>query len=143
MRVLQKFPFIAVAIMAAVIVISTGRGASSTEAVATQDVVGLDRRINMLEQRFYRLETSISRLEQIATSQRSTGSSSNQRDREVDQLREELQRLHLRLNEVECGLLRLDERTVTTGGNRRSGEARSADPCRQNPGTPLRLPTRP
>ena len=93
----------------------------------------------MLEQRFYSLETSMNRLQQVITSQRSTGSSSDLRSQEVDQLQAEVQRLQLRLNEVECGLLKIDERTV----NRRSGEARPADPCRQNPNTPLRLPSRP
>jgi hypothetical protein len=97
----------------------------------------------MLEQRFYQLETSMNRLQQAVTSQRSTGSSSSDlRDREVDQLRQEMQRLQLRLTEVECGLLRLDERT-TASTNRRGGETRTTDPCRQNPGLPLRLPTRP
>ena len=97
----------------------------------------------MLEQRFYTLETSMNRLQQVLASQRSTGSSSSVSNQEVDQLQAEVQRLQLRLNEVECGLLKLDERTASASGNRRSGEARPADPCRLNPGTPLRLPTRP
>jgi len=97
----------------------------------------------MLEQRFYTLETSMNRLQQVMTSQRSTGSSSSVTDQEVDQLQAEVQRLQLRLNEVECGLVKLDERTTATGANRRGGEPRPADPCRQNPSTPLRLPSRP
>lgn len=132
---------VAIAVLAAVVVAGLARGG---DASATQDVSGLDRRISMLEQRFYSLESSMNRLQQVVTSQRSTGSSSSDlRDRELDQLRQEVQRLQLRLNEVECGLVKLDERTTTTGGNRRSGEARPADPCRQNPGSPLRLPARP
>jgi predicted RNase H-like nuclease (RuvC/YqgF family) len=122
-------------------VVGLNRGSAGAE---TQDVSGLDRKISMLEQRFYQLESSMNRLQQVVTSQRSTGSSSSElRDREVDQLRQEVQRLQLRLTEAECGLLRLDERTITASGNRRSGEARPADPCRQNPGLPLRLPSRP
>lgn len=140
MNVLQRFPLIGAALLAAIVVIIlTGRGVSTTDA-APQDIVGFDRRISMLEQRFYRLEQSITRLEQYASSQRSTGSSSN---REVDQMRQELQRMQLRLNEVECGLLKLDERTATASRERRSGDARPADPCRQNPSLPLRLPSRP
>jgi hypothetical protein len=131
----KRLPLVVIGILATVIVINMVRGASGAEP---QDPAGLDRRISMLEQRFYRLETSVSRLEQYASSQRSTGSSS---DRGVDQLSQEVQRLQLRLNEVECGLLKLDERTGA--GNRRSGEARPADPCRQNTGLPLRLPSRP
>lgn len=136
----MRFVLVVIAILAAVAVVSLGREASSAESAATQDVIGFDRRINMLEQRFYRLETSINRLEQYVTAQRSTGGS-DLRDRETDQLRQEVQRLQLRLNEVECGLLKLDERTATAG--RRGGEARPADPCRQNANTPLRLPSRP
>ena len=136
-RVVQ---LITLAILAAAMIGGMARGA---DVSATQDVSGLDRRISMLEQRFYSLETSMNRLQQVVASQRSTGSSSSDlRDRELDQLRQELQRLQLRLTEVECGLLRLDERT-TASANRRSGDARPADPCRQNPALPLRLPSRP
>lgn len=136
-----RFQWIAVAILLGVGVVGLNRGSAGAE---TQDVSGLDRRISMLEQRFYSMETSMNRLQQVVASQRSTGSSSSDlRDREVDQLRQEVQRLQLRLTEVECGLLRLDERTATASGNRRSGEVRPADPCRQNPGLPLRLPSRP
>ena len=140
MNVLQRFPLIGAALLAAIVVIIlTGRGVSTTDA-APQDVVGFDRRISMLEQRFYRLEQSITRLEQYASSQRSTGSSSN---REIDQMRQELQRMQLRLNEVECGLR--SRRTDSNGEPRapERGDARPADPCRQNPGLPLRLPSRP
>src|SRR6185503_6097783 len=132
MSVQKRFQLGAIGILATVIVIVLGRGVSGAE---TQDPASLDRRISMLEQRFYSLETGMNRLQQVITSQRSTGSSSDLRGQEVDQLQAEVQRLQLRLNEVECGLLKIDERTV----NRRSGEARPADPCRQNPNTPLRL----
>lgn len=139
----NRFQFPAFVILAAVlVVIAMGRGASGA---ATQDPSSLDRRISLLEQRFYTLETSINRLQQYVTSQRSTGSSTaDLRDRGVDQLAQDVQRLQLRLNEVECGLLKLDERTAAPAGvNRKSGETRPADPCRQNPGLPLRLSARP
>jgi hypothetical protein len=138
----KRFQLIAIVILAAVAVIAMSRGASGA---ATQDVSSLDRRISLIEQRFYTLETSMNRLQQYVTSQRSTGSasSSDERDRNVEQLQAEVQRLQLRLNEVECGLLKLDERTAASVRSRRSGEAQPADPCRQNPGLPLRLPSRP
>ena len=140
MSVQNKFQLLAIAIFATVLVITLGRGVSGAE---TQDLNSLDRRISMLEQRFYTLETSMNRLQQVMSSQRSTSSSSSVSARDVDQLEAEVQRLQLRLNEVECGLVKLDERTATASGNRRGGEARPTDPCRQNPNTPLRLPTRP
>jgi uncharacterized coiled-coil protein SlyX len=135
MKLQNRIQLLVIAILAVVVVINLGRGVSGAEP---QDPSSLDRRISMLEQRFYQLETSINRLQQYVTSQRSTGSTDG---RDVDQLRQEVARLQLRLNEVECGLLKLDERTA--GGNRSRGEARPADPCRQNSALPLRLPSRP
>lgn len=140
MTFLKRFQLVAIVLLGAIVVVNVGR--AGNETAATQDVIGLDRRISLMEQRFYRLESSITRLEQYVTSQRSTGSSSDVRGRELDQLREDLQRMQLRLNEVECGLLKLDERT-TTAGNRRGPESRATDPCRLNPGLPLRLSSRP
>ena len=140
MSVQNRFQIVAIVILATVVVIMLGRGASGAE---TQDPASLDRRISMLEQRFYTLETSMNRLQQVITSQRSTGSSSSVSAQEIDQLQAEVQRLQLRLNEVECGLVKIDERTATANANRRAGEPRPADPCRQNSGTPLRLSARP
>lgn len=138
MSVQKRFQLVAIVILVAVLAVVLGSGVSGAE---TQDPASLDRRISMLEQRFYTLETSMNRLQQVLSSQRSTGSSSSVNDQELNQLQAEVQRLQLRLNEVECGLLKLDERTASA--TRRAGEPRSADPCRQNPATPLRLPSRP
>lgn len=143
MTVLRRSSLIVVAMVAIVAVLNTASRASKTETAARQDPSSLDRRISMLEQRFYSLESSMNRLQQYVMSQRSTGSSSDLRERELDQLRQEVQRLQLRLTEVECGLLKLDERTAPARGNRPRGEARPTDPCRVNPGAPLRLSSRP
>jgi uncharacterized protein YlxW (UPF0749 family) len=142
MRLLKVFQWAVIAILAAVVIVQSGRGvAVETEAAAMQDPASLDRRISMLEQRFYTLESSINRLQQFVSSQRSTNpSSSNANDREMTLLSQELQRLHLRVTEIECGLVKVDERTASA---RRSGEPKSTDPCRMNPGPPLRLSARP
>jgi hypothetical protein len=113
--------------------------ASVRSADAVQDVSSLDRRISMLEQRFFTLDSSMNRLQQLVAAQRSTPPVSDSRNREINQIAEEIQRLQLRLVEIQCGVLRLDERTAT----RRSGEARSTDPCRANPDAPLRFSSRP
>jgi hypothetical protein len=113
--------------------------ASAGSAGAVQDVAGLDRRISLLEQRFYLLDSSMNRLQQLVASQRSTAPASDPRDREFNQITEEIQRLQLRLVELQCGLVKLDERTAT----RRGGEAKSTDPCRANPDAPLRFSSRP
>ena len=135
----KRFEWLVIAVLAAVVIINFGRGAAGAE---TQDPSSLDRRISMLEQRFYNLESNMSRLQQYVTSQRSTSSPTSSSDsQQVDQLQQDLQRLQLRLTEVECGLLKLDERTAV--GSRKGGDTRPSDPCRQNPSLPLRLPSRP
>ncbi|HJT29781.1 MAG TPA: hypothetical protein VJ784_20360 [Pyrinomonadaceae bacterium] len=122
---------------------SISRGHSSAAAETTQDPSSLDRRISLLEQRFYSVESSISRLQQYVATQRPSipqpGTSTN--DRELSLMREELQRLTLRMAEIDCGLIKLDERT--TPAARRNPTAKSNDPCRLNPDTPVRLSTHP
>jgi predicted RNase H-like nuclease (RuvC/YqgF family) len=122
-----------------------GKVSSASEGMTkTQDVRSLDRRISSLEQRLYSIESSISRLQQSAVSQRSPVPQSSARDQEINLIRGEMQALQLRLSEIECGLLKLDERTtVSVRDNRKSAGGKPADPCRLNPATPLRLSTRP
>jgi predicted RNase H-like nuclease (RuvC/YqgF family) len=110
----------------------------------TQDVRSLDRRISTLEQRLYSIESSINRLQQSAVSLRSPVPQSSVRDQEINLIRGDMQALQLRLSEIECGLIKLDERTtVSVRDNRKSAGEKPADPCRLNPATPLRLSTRP
>ena len=129
--VLVSLLCIAIGVMATV---SRGKGSSEVP----QDPASLDRRISMLEQRLYTMESNINRLQQYVTTQRPAVTAPSTSDRDLIVVREEIQRLNLRLGEVECGVLKLDERT-----SRKSSTAKSGDPCRQSPDTPLRLPTRP
>ena len=109
-----------------------------------QDVRSLDRRISSLEQRLYSIETSINRLEQSSISQRTPALPSSTRDPEINVLRGEIQALQLHLNEVECGLVKLDERTLTPAAREaRRSLGKTADPCRLNPATPVRFSDRP
>jgi uncharacterized coiled-coil protein SlyX len=119
--------------------VSRGKSSSAADATATQDVGSLDRRISLLEQRFYSLESSINRLQQFVASQRTPVQQPSTSDQEITLMREEIRRLNLRLIEIECGVLKLDERTVV----RRSGAAKPNDPCRANPDLPVRLSSRP
>jgi hypothetical protein len=125
--------------------IDQGIGFSAAEEMTgTQDVRSLDRRISLLEQRFYSIELSISRLQQSALSQRSPVPSPSARDQEINLIREEIHKLSLRLSEIECGLIKLDERTAgSVGDTRRSAGTKLVDPCRLNPATRLRLSNRP
>jgi hypothetical protein len=115
---------------------SISRGSSTT-----QDPGSLDRRLSMLEQRFYTIESSISRLQNYVATQRPAISQPSTNDRDLIIMREEIQRLELRMAEVECGLIKLDERT--TPAARRNAATKSNDPCRLTPDTPVRLSTHP
>src|SRR5215813_14064290 len=117
-------------------VVNVSWGKSSAEP---QDPSSLDRRISLLEQRFYQVESNINRLQTYVATQRPPTSQPTTSDRDVLVIRDEVQRLSLRLGEVECGLLKLDERTAT----RRSTTPKSDDPCRLNVAAPLRLSARP
>jgi hypothetical protein len=115
-------------------------------AAASQDVISLDRRISQLEQRLYSTESNISRLEQqISISQRPAPPQASQRDPDIDLLRSELERVKLRVRELECGVVHIDERTLpaTAKESRKRAGAQSNDPCRQNPETPVRLSMHP
>ena len=121
--------------------ISRGNSSRTPEESTIQDVNSLDRRISLLEQRFYSVESSISRLQQYIAAQRPSVSQPAASDREITLMREEIQRLSLRIAELECGLVKLDERT--TPAARRNATGRANDQCRLNPETPVRLSTRP
>lgn len=108
---------------------------------STQDPGSLDRRLSLLEQRFYSVESSVSRLQQYVATQRPSVPQPTTSDRDLILMREELQRLTLRMAEIDCGLIKLDERTTPVA--RRNPTAKSNDPCRLNPDQSLRLSTHP
>ena len=120
---------------------SISRGTTATAATETQDVSSLDRRISLLEQRFYTVESNISRLQTYIAAQRPQVSQPTTSDRDVLLMREEIQRLTLRVTELECGLSKLDERTIPA--SRRNTADKPSDPCRLNLDTPVRLSARP
>ena len=120
---------------------NNSRGSSATAPAEYQDVSSLDRRLSLLEQRFYSIESNISRLQQYVATQRPPVSQPTTSDRDILLMREEIQRLTLRVTELECGLSKLDERT--TPASRRNTTDKSNDPCRVNPETPVRLSARP
>lgn len=109
-----------------------------------QDAVYLDRRISMLETRLSSIESSMRSLQQQAmVSERSTVTQPT-RDPEVTLLRSEVEILSSRLRELECALVRLDERTLSPAAReaRRRTAAQSSDPCRVNPDMPIQLSPR-
>ena len=116
-----------------------------TRAETPQDVMNLDRRIQALEQRFYPLESAVRRVEQQTNSlARPAPVQPALRDPEVERLRNEVELLRARIQELECGLMRVDERTLspTMKQSRRRTDVRANDPCRANAEAPVQLSIR-
>jgi chromosome segregation ATPase len=117
---------------------------AGTEAARAQDTFSLERRISSLEQRLNSIELSINRLEQQSAASTRAAPSTNQREIELDLLQAQIRTLQGQLNEIGCGLAKLDERTTSASvreAQKRAGKL-NTDPCRLNPETPLRLSTR-
>ena len=112
-----------------------------TEAGPTpqQDVIRLDARVSQLEQRLYTIENSLRNLEQQSRIASVSGRGGVTQD-DIILVRTELQNLQVRLMEDECGLAKLDERTLSPAAReaRRKG-AVGKDPCRANFELPVRL----
>ena len=106
-------------------------------ATPPQDAIRLDSRINQLETRLYSIEASIRTLEQQSRIAGASQRGLSQDD--LVRLRADIQTLQLRLQEDECALARLDERTLSPALRRKSGRP---DPCRANPDAPLQLSNR-
>lgn len=122
----------------------SARGADASPE--PQELFNLERRVSVVEQRLNTIELSINRLEQQSRVQSASPQpSATLRDTEVELLRSEVELLQRRLAEDECGLVRLDERTLTPAGRearRNSATNDKDDPCRLNADAPLRLSSR-
>jgi hypothetical protein len=129
--------------MASGVVLSGRPSASSGQG--KQENVFLNQRLRILEQRLYTIESSINQLQQAMSSQRASTPPSGGRDPEIIGLRSEVDTFNRRLIEIECGLMKLDERTSTPATRealKRLGDSGN-DPCRLNAAAPLRLSSRP
>src|SRR3712207_5062758 len=82
-------------------------GNLTTTALAQNDPL-LERRVSQLEQRFYTIETRISRLEQESRLPSITPRTNTRNDTEISLLRTQIDTLQLRLRELECGVVRVD-----------------------------------
>jgi chlorite dismutase len=116
----------------------------TTTAFAQQDPF-LSQRLSRIEQRFTTIESRLSQLEQQSRYSATTSDSASSRQTEIRLLRSQIDALQLRAAEIECGLIRLDERTLSNTSRqaeRKSGAGKS-DICRQTPNVPLQLSARP
>lgn len=139
-----------VSVLVAAVTAYTGKsavinGEAAPVASPPQDITRIESRLSQIEQRFYSIEASIRGLEQQSRLSGSTTTRATERDPEVSLLRAEVESLRHRLAEIECGLAKVDERTLTPAARemRRNAAGGASDPCRLNVSAPLRLPTRP
>jgi len=140
-RATRAFCFAVVGFIALALAMAhTDKAISAATAIPAQDVMSLDRRLSAFEQRLYVMESHINQLQQqMQYAQRQPATSSG-RDPEVDRLRLELNLLQSRLAEVECALLKLDERTLPAAA--RAAQSKTTEPCRLQPNTPVQLSIR-
>ena len=114
--------------------------ATAPDPIPQQDIIRLESRLAQLEQRFYTIETSVRTLEQ--QSRLSGVTSRGVSSEDLLRLQADIQMLQRRIIDDECGLAKLDERTLTAA--RRDARIKSGvgndDPCRLNFESPLRLP---
>lgn len=139
-----------VSVLVAAVTAYTGKsavinGEAAPVASPPQDITRIESRLSQIEQRFYSIEASIRGLEQQSRLSGSTTARTTERDPEVSLLRAEVESLRHRLAEIECGLAKVDERTLTPAARemRRNAAGGASDPCRLNVSAPLRLLTRP
>lgn len=113
----------------AIVIVAKANGNNSLQS---QELRTLESRVQMLEQRIYSIEASLNRLQ--TAPQRSSSNS----EVEVTLMRQEIQNLTSRVLDVECGLLKLDQRTTVP-----RAAPKPTDPCRLNPTQPLQFSSRP
>jgi hypothetical protein len=113
--------------------------------VEAQSDMYLSRRIDLIEQRFYGIESRLNRIEQEAITRRASPGpqSPDLRAQDISMLQNEVMGLRLRLGEAECGLLKLDERTLTAARRMAGKGTAGSDRCRQDWGSPVQLTARP
>jgi hypothetical protein len=110
----------------------------------------LEQRLNQVEQRFNYIESRLNRLESESrypgvmpnTSSRSNTELSLMRT-QLDSMRTDIDSLRSRTGELECAVLKLDERTLTPAARATRKPGGTSEPCRTNTGTPVRLSARP
>jgi hypothetical protein len=113
---------------------------SGVQRVEAQSDIFLSRRIDQVEQRFYSLESRLNRIEMESRQPSLAAVRPAGNEVELQYLRTQIDSLRARLGEAECGLLKLDERTLTAAQRR---AVSSMEPCRRNWGERILLSVRP
>lgn len=118
--------------------------------VSAQQDPFLSQRINRMEQQLSSIETRMIRVESASRiSPTITPQASETSGAEIRLLRSQIELLQTRLAAVECGLLKLDERTLSPAARDArkksavSFDDRASEHCRLTPNAPLQLLARP
>ena len=140
MKFLKLHGLVTFIVLCAAAAISAGTLNTGNVSTASQDPYGLDRRITTLETRMFSLDSQVRQLEQQMSLMMRTPSPTRQRDPETESLQRQVDLLQSQVNEMRCGLAKLDERTLPVASRPGTGQSdRQSDPCRLNPNTPLVL----
>ena len=126
--------------------LSTVFGMWTVPVAEAQSDMYLSRRIDQVEQRFYSIESRLNRLEMEAHRPSAVASRlPAAADSEIALLRSQIDALRVRVGEAECGLLKIDERTLTTAARaaRRKSSSGGTENCRLNTAAPIQLSARP
>jgi len=112
-----------------------------TNTVLAQQDPFLNNRINQIERQFNSIETRISRLEQQSRFPNVAPQPLLNRDAEINRMRSQIDSLQLRIDALECGLVKLDERTLTITARqaRRKANSNETDRCRLDSNVPLQF----
>lgn len=150
MKVLFTFRSVQALIFAAAVLVTAcglniAVGTSLFPTVAAQTDRLIESRINMIEQRFYALESRLNRAEQNSVRPTISLPAAPDNSAELQFLRNQIDGLRTRVGELECAALKLDERTLTAAArSRRTRTAGNpAENCRLDSGEPVRLSSRP
>ena len=129
----------------------SGWRAPEPELTATahaQSSIMLEQRLNQVEQRFNFVESRLSRLESESRSPTaSIGTSRTETEisllrAQMDTMRADIDSLRIRTGELECAVLKLDERTLTPSARAARRRGGSGEPCRANPASSITLSAR-
>jgi len=117
-------------------------GPAGAPTVHAQTDQFLSRRVDVLEQRLYTLESRVNQVS-VASRPSMVPTLPTTLPGDIDLLRTTVEGMRLRLGEVECGLLKLDERTLAAPQRLSTRTGSNSDRCRENYGVPITLTARP
>jgi len=118
---------------------------AATNPGAAQDVTYLNQRLSALEQRLFTIESTVNQLRSqtmIAQAPSSSTAAPSISREEAALLRTEIGLLQRQMMDAQCGLLKLDQRTLPADSRAQLTPAEAAEPCRRQANSPVRISAR-